>query len=135
MLPQRLKLLLALALCVLATGAEWDVLQAFAWGRMMANYSRTEALPAAVTDAFTGQMCSICRMVAAAHAQEQKSTPALPSGQTQSSPKAKILLFFQRSPQVTLQTPGAIAYRPTEVRAYSQSRATPPVPPPRSFAA
>jgi hypothetical protein len=129
-LRQRLKLSLALALCFVATGAEWDVLQAFAWGRMMASYSRTEALPAALSDVFTGQMCSICRMVAQARAKEQQSTPALPAGQ--SAPKAKIIFFFQPSPRVTLESPGAIAYSPADARARSESRATPPVPPPRA---
>jgi len=118
---------MGLFLCCLTTGAQWDLLQGFAWGRMIANYSRTEGLGNAITDTFGGQMCSICRMVAKAHQEEQSRAP-IPSLKREN----KVQFFFQAVPVVTVKAPDQLAWSPTEVRILSQERAMPPVPPPRT---
>ena len=52
---------------LLASGAQWDLLQGFAWGRMIATYSRTMPLNEAVRLAFTPEnLCGLCKMVAEA---------------------------------------------------------------------
>jgi hypothetical protein len=111
----------------LATGTQWDVVQAAAWGRMMAVHAETESVSQAVADTFSGEMCSICRLVAAAHQQEQKSR----APGTLVKLESKIVLFLE--PALTFQ----IARQPSQiVRASdpqmdSRGRAMPPVPPPR----
>lgn len=50
---------------LLATGAQWDLLQGFAWGRMIASYSRTMPLNEAVRLTFTPEnLCGLCKVVA-----------------------------------------------------------------------
>lgn len=50
---------------LLASGAQWDVLQGFAWGRMIATYSRTMPLDEAVRLTFTpDNLCEVCEFVA-----------------------------------------------------------------------
>ncbi len=111
----------------LTTGAQWDLLQVFAWGRMIANYSHNEDLGSAIGDTFSGRMCSICRMVAKAHQQERSRAP-MPSLEREN----KVLFFFEAAPVVAVKTPLELAWRPTEARILSQGRAMPPVPPPRT---
>jgi hypothetical protein len=106
------------------------MLQAFAWGRMMTHYVRSESLGAAVSDTFSGEMCSICRMVAAAHQQEQSRSPVAPL-----KLESKILLFFQSSPAVAIaDRPGVLLGSPA-AKMHSCDRALPPVPPPRGAVA
>jgi hypothetical protein len=103
------------------------MLQAFAWGRMMAAHAETESLTQAVSDTFSGEMCSICRLVAAAHKQEQKSR----SPGTLVKLESKMVLFFQPAPAFQIaRQPGQIV-RASDPQMDSRGRAMPPVPPPR----
>ena len=115
-----------LFLCVIATGAQWDLLQVLAWGRMMTNHSRTMPLAKAVTKTFDGEMCDICRMVANAKKQEQ-SRSSVPEAKIES----KILLFFQAVPQVIVEEPRSVAWFPSSSPAMTEERPAPPVPPPK----
>jgi hypothetical protein len=102
------------------------MLQAFAWGRMMANYAQNESLGQAVSDTFSGQMCSICRMVAEAHKQEQSRSPVAPL-----KLESKILLFFQAAPAVVIAVQPGVLLSARVAPMLSRERAMPPVPPPR----
>jgi len=93
----------------------------------MANYSRTESLQDAVANTFNGEMCNICRMVAAARQQERSHAPA-PGVKLET----KLLFFFQSVPAVVVEAPGRMAWRPAPARSLTQERAMPAVPPPRS---
>ena len=117
---------MGLFLCFIATGAQWDVLQAFAWGRMMSNYSRTAPLTEAITNTLSGPMCSICRMVAEAQKQE-RTRSEIPVPKLD----AKVLLFFQPVPEVVVTAPPAVVWTFADSRAVTRDRAMPPVPPPR----
>jgi hypothetical protein len=125
-LRRRLQLSLVLFLCCLATGSQWEVLQVFAWGRMMVNYSRSEPMAEAVGDTFSGKMCSICRLVANARHQEQ-SHPEQPTPQSET----KVILFFQSVPLVVVAAPQVVGRIADAQWALTRDRALPPVPPPR----
>ena len=124
---QRGQISIVLFLCIIATGAQWDLLQAFAWGRMMANHSRTMPLAKAVTKTFDGEMCPICRMVANAK-QQERSRSAVPEVKIGS----KILLFFQAAPKVIVEAPRSVAWCPSEAPVMTVDRPAPPLPPPRA---
>jgi hypothetical protein len=130
LLRRRFQLSLVLFLCCLATGTQWEVLQVFAWGRMMVNYSRSEPLAQAVSDTFDGQMCSICRLVAGARKQQQ----AHPEQQAPQA-ETKIMLFYQSVPTVVVAAPRVIGHVVAGQWALTRDRAMPPVPPPRVEAA
>jgi len=108
-------------------GAQWDLLQTFGWGRMLANYSRTMPLGKAVEKTFNGQMCRICRMVANARNQDP-SPPAAPEAKS----AGKALLFFQAVPQVIVEAPRAVGELASDSPAITETRSAPPVPPPRA---
>jgi hypothetical protein len=70
-MKRRFQISVVLLAWFMATGAQWDLVQTFAWGRMVATYSRTMPLVQAVRLTFTpGTMCSICKAVNEAKRQE-----------------------------------------------------------------
>ena len=125
-LRHRFQVILVLALSFLATGAQWDLIQVFAWARMTVNHTRSMPFSRAVTKTFDGEMCGLCQMVANAKKQDQ-SRSNLPELKMES----KILLFFQAAPRVVVDAPRTAAWRPTEAVVVTAGRSAPPVPPPR----
>ena len=123
---QRIQIPVLLFLCIIATGAQWDLVQVFAWGRMMATHSLTMPLAKAVTKTFDGEMCPICRMVAKAKEQERSR-----SGVPKAKIESKVLLFFQTIPEVIVEAPRSIAWYPSETPVRTVDRLAPPLPPPR----
>jgi len=123
---QRIQVLVVTLLCFIAAGAQWDLVQVYAWGRMMADHSRTMTLSDAVSKTFDGEMCPICRMVAKARQKEQ-SQSNVPEVRIES----KILLFFQAVPAVIVGAPRAVACFPGDASAMTKDRSAPPVPPPK----
>jgi hypothetical protein len=113
--------------CLLPLGAQWDLIQVFAWGRMTMEHAQAMPLAQAVAKTFDGEMCDICRMVADAKQQEQ-SRSHLPELKLES----KILLFFQPAPGFVVEVPRSAAWRPTEAAVMTTGRSAPPVPPPRA---
>jgi hypothetical protein len=126
-LPHRIQISLALCLCFLGTGAQWDLIQVFAWGRMTVEHAQSMPLSQAVEKTFDGEMCGICRMVANAKKQEQSR-----SNFPELKMESKILLFFQAPPKVVVEAPRSAAWRPTEATVVTAGRSAPPVPPPRA---
>ncbi len=126
----RIRLILAVGLCFLATGAEWDFVQTFAWGRMVVSYSRTMTLRQSIARTFSGEMCEVCRLVAGA----RKSDPAhsaVPEARTD----AKLFLFLQNPAEVVIDRPNAAVWSPVDESALTADRSAPPRRPPRSVAA
>jgi hypothetical protein len=115
-----------ICLCFLATGAQWDLVQGFAWGRMMAGHSRTMSLSSAVAKTFDGEMCPICRMVAKARQKEQSQ-----SNVPETKLAGKVLLFFQAVPEAVVEAPCAVACFSCDATAMTKDRSAPPVPPPK----
>jgi hypothetical protein len=122
----RLQTCCLLALCVLGSGAQWDLVQVFAWQNMIVGHMRTMSLSAAVARTFDGEMCPICRMVAKAKAQQQ-SQPVAPDvkGDT------RILLFCQTAPTTVVDRPTVFPWRVVDCLECAELRLDPPVPPPR----
>ncbi len=123
---RRISLILTLAAWLLATGSHWDLVQTFAWGRMIANYSQTVPLAEAIRLTFTPEnMCGVCSVVATA---KQDSDPAAPSA---GKLDGKVLLVFSPIPAPVVAAPSFVSriFDPSSVPI--SERAAPPVPPPR----
>jgi len=108
-----------------ALGGHWAILQSVAWVTMVASYSQTAPLKAALVKTFDGEHpCSICKFVANGKKSERKQ-------QTQ-----KLLTkldFFLTSNPVRLfpPVPDALHFMPPP-SAGARSVA-PPTPPPRTL--
>ena len=126
--PVRLTLLVLL--CSLATGAQWDLIQVLAWGRMMAQYTRTMPVAEAAQKTFGGEMCGVCRMVARAR-EPQRSRPSAPPAPAEE----RLVLFLQDTGLRIARSPSAPVPHPAAMAAVTVGRQAPPVPPPRPVAA
>jgi hypothetical protein len=130
----RHKLSLVLTLCawLLATGSHWDLVQTFAWGRMIATYSESMSFTQAVQKTFSaGATCSVCEIVATAKSQDSThpTTPTAP-GKT----LEKIHLVFATTPAAPLLISSAsFSWSLSDQTVPVSSRAAPPVPPPRAL--
>lgn len=111
-----------------ATGSQWDCAQVFAWGKMVANYSRTMPMLDAVRLTFSpGNECDVC--VSVGDAKQQQSNPTTPAANL----PGKILLVFQPALAVIIAAPAIFSLSPSDpLIALGASRASPPVPPPRA---
>jgi hypothetical protein len=125
----RLKLQIGTVLLAwfIATGAQWDLVQSFAWGRMIAGYSRTMPLAEAVRLTFQpDNLCSICQMVSVAKQQQSKE-----AGAPGSSAVSKAPLIFQAAPSVVVAPPAVAHWRAVGLTVAGIGRTAPPLPPPR----
>ncbi len=129
----KLSLVLTLAAWLLATGSHWDVVQTFAWGRMIATYSQTMSLTQAVEKTFSaGATCGVCEVVATAKSQDS-ANPALPTAPGKSL--EKIHLVFAPAPAAPLLLSSAsFSWSLSDQSVPVTCRAAPPVPPPRFVA-
>ncbi|HWA86747.1 MAG TPA: hypothetical protein VG710_11020 [Opitutus sp.] len=128
---RQLSLVFALIAWLLATGSEWDLVQTFAWGRMIAGYSQRMSFTEAVAKTFTPEtMCNLCRVVAAAKQQAGKN-PAVPVAKT----AGKIPLVCAPVHVVVFGSHFALAHLLAPLGApVSTGRSAPPSPPPRALA-
>lgn len=125
---RKLSLITMLTAWLLATGSHWDLVQTFAWGRMIATYSQTMSLAQAVELTFTpDNLCGVCESVSEA---KQHQDTAMPSD---AKALGKILLVYQPVPAfcVTLAVAGMETARVKTL--VHRERASPPVPPPRAL--
>lgn len=129
----KLSLILTLCAWLLATGSHWDLVQTFAWGRMVATYSQSMSLTKAVQKTFSVEgMCGLCETVFTA---KQKQSPDTDAVGAAGKSLGKILLVF--APEATaplLLGPVIFSGSPSDQTAPSPTRAAPPVPPPRALA-
>lgn len=123
---RRIPIVCLLVLSVLGTGAQWDLLQVFAWGRMIVNHSRSMTLIAAVETTFDGETCGLCRAVQRAKEQEASHSP-VPALKVD----GKILLFFQTPVPVIVVAPPLDGWRRADSVPPEEIGFPPPVPPPR----
>ena len=108
-----------------ALGGHWAILQSVAWVTMVASYSQTAPLKAALVKTFDGEHpCSICKFVANGKKSEQKQ-------QTQKL-LTKLDFFLTSSPvRLFPPVPDALHFMPPpSAGARSDS---PPSPPPRTL--
>lgn len=109
----------------LATGAQWDVMQVFGWGRMVANYSRSMSLGAAVKKTFSGEMCGVCHAVS--EASQQETSAGVPDGKRD----FRMVLVLQPTTVDQCPAPGAWSWTFVNHVAMTIARAAPPLQPPR----
>ena len=125
---RKLSLITMLTAWLLATGSHWDLVQTFAWGRMIATYSQSMPLAQAVRLTFTpDNLCGICESVSAAR---QHQDSALPS---EAKSLGKILLVFQPQSVFVAELPEAGKWAACDETPAARDRSPPPVPPPRTL--
>jgi hypothetical protein len=125
---RRLSLITLLTAWLLASGSQWDVVQALGWGRMIVRYSQSMTVVQAVRLTFTpDNLCGICESVSLA--KQQPAASALPL-----TPDSwgKLILVFQPAAVVYAPLPVTAKLPPGEASPQGQGRAQPPVPPPRA---
>ncbi|HVU34562.1 MAG TPA: hypothetical protein VHE61_14100 [Opitutaceae bacterium] len=124
-MPKRAQLIVVLFSWFLATGAQWDLVQAFGWGKMFITDAETMSFGAAAKRTFDGEMCSICRAVNQAKRQENKSLPPeVKKGE-------RLLFVIQPAGQFFVSVPESASWRPADFDVSGMLRASPPTPPPR----
>lgn len=126
---KRLCLPVVLFAWLMATGAQWDAVQTYGWGRMFANYSRTMPWSKAIERTFSGEMCGVCRTVAAAKQQERENAPVVPGNES----GTKVLLVYQPAASFVFSLSEPSAWPPSDQQLMGMPRAAPPVPPPRNL--
>ena len=113
----------------LATGAPWDLVQVFAWGRMWTGHLQTRSPVAALAATFDPQeICGICEVVQTARsAAEGRETP-LPAA----AEKSPLLPVPEKdSPLVEPAARTVESLRPGHLESRGRTRNRPPLPPPR----
>jgi len=124
---RKLSLITLLTAWLLATGSHWDLVQTFAWGRMIATYSQSMSLAQAVKLTFTpDNLCGVCESVSEAKQQQQNT--ALPSD---AKATGKILMAYQAPLVFVADLPESGKWMNGEPSPLMRDRSPPPVPPPR----
>ena len=120
---------------LLASGAQWDLLQSFAWGRMIANYSRTMPLQEAMRLTFTpDNLCDVCAFIAENKTREATDRNAADHAPADSGTKAKAPIAPPPRHLFVLQVLDETdAAWPREIfAANGRARPAPPAEPPRA---
>ena len=129
---RQLSLILTLSAWLLATGSPWDLVQTFAWGRMITTYSQSMPLLQAVKKTFSGEaLCGVCELVQSA-TQQQDAAGAKVAGT-----KAPEKIFFVSTPRALVfasPAPVCAGLVPDVSAPLSAERPAPHLPPPRSAA-
>lgn len=124
----KLSLISMLAAWLLATGSHWDLVQTFAWGRMIATYSQSMPLAQAVKLTFTpDNLCGVCESVSEAKQQQETAVPA------DGKAIGKILLVYQPASVFVAEFKIVGKWMPCEGSVALRDRSPPPVPPPRAM--
>ena len=127
-MTRRLQLCSVLLAWLLATGSHWEVVQTFAWGRMIAGYVRTMPLVDAIRLTFTADnLCPVCEIVKEAKQQQDGTTPA-PGGKLD----GKLLLVFPPESRLWIEAGAAERWVWRDDPLPVRERPVPPLPPPRA---
>jgi hypothetical protein len=125
--------MLTLVAWLFATGSHWDLVQTFAWGRMLTTYSQSMPLLQAVEKTFsTGGQCALCHAVADAKQKQSANDPAAPDAAGKFPNKILLVFVPGDAPLVFSLTPSAWSH--SDAMVPLSVRAAPPVPPPRALA-
>ncbi len=124
----RLATIVALCAWLLATGSHWDLVQTFAWGRMIATYAQTMPLARAVQLTFTADnLCGVCEVVS-----DAKQDPASMAAAPTNPAEGKILLALASHPTVVLGLVEISRFPALQPAPLSQGHPAPPSEPPRA---
>lgn len=123
---RNLSLLMTLSAWLLATGSHWDLVQTFAWGRMIAAYSQSMPLSEAIKRTFTAEnLCGVCEVVNDAK-QGQDAT-----GAGAGKLEHKVQLAFATTPRVVMVAPEPAPWLHVDTLPPHAPSQAPPTPPPR----
>lgn len=129
---RRLPAICVLFAWLLASGAQWDLLQGFAWGRMVANYSRTMPLHEAVRLTFTpDNLCGMCEFVASSTTRDDADADA-ETAPAESGAKAKAPIAPAPGHLFVFQILPAPAWPREDFLPDACARPAPPAEPPRA---
>lgn len=109
----------------MATGAQWDLVQTFAWAKMIASNSRSMSLVEAVKKTFGGEMCEVCKVVN--DVKQQTTASTTPGGKADT----KIVFMPLPATSVFVAIPEPSVWSLSDQSSVSACRAAPPLPPPR----
>lgn len=133
---RRFSALFVLCAWLLASGAHWDIVQGFAWARMVVNYSRTMPLDEAVKLAFNADnLCGVCEFVADNKTRadsDNASAPVAPSASGDSAAKGKLFLATAPEHLFVFCTVPAPEWPTKHFLADAHARPAPPTEPPRA---
>ncbi|HEY0968323.1 MAG TPA: hypothetical protein VGD88_13105 [Opitutaceae bacterium] len=117
---------MTLSAWLLATGSHWDLVQTFAWGRMIAAYSQSMSLGDAIKKTFTAEnLCGVCEVVN--DAKQGQDTTGSGAGKLDH----KVQLAFAASPVVVVTATESSPWLLVDVIPPSTVATAPPTPPPR----
>lgn len=125
-MSKRVQLITILLAGFLATGAQWDVVQVFGWGRMIVNYVEDMSLGQAVEKTFSGEMCGVCEAVS--NAKHQDGPTDIPS---KGKFDGKMLLVLGPTAYGVVAAIEPDEWLPCDITMFSKERSAPPLPPPR----
>ena len=129
---RQFSLVLTLAAWFFATGSHWELMQTFAWGRMIVTYSQSMPLLRAVEKTFDGDtLCGVCELVQGGKQQQDAAGATVPGS------KAPEKIFFISTPGVLVYASPALSCAgpvPAVSTLLSVARTAPPLPPPRTQA-
>ena len=126
---RRFSLVLTLVAWLLATGSHWDLVQTFAWGRMITTYSHSMPLLRAVEKTFAGDaLCGVCELVRGAK-QQDANNAQIPGS---NAPEKTYLVSTSVVRVHASPAAACVGLIPVDAVLLSADRATPPLPPPRS---
>jgi hypothetical protein len=117
---------------VLATlGGHWLALQSVAWGRMLAEFSRTESIGNAFRMTFDGKhSCPLCRQVQQGAQQEKQDQEKHPWVKAEN----QLELFFEMKGTLVPAAPATASLAvPFVPGLHADFVQPPPTPPPRHF--
>jgi len=125
---RKLSLITMLFAWLLATGSHWDLVQTFAWGRMIATYSQSMPLAQAVRLTFTpDNLCGICESVSEAKQHQDSALPA------DGKAFGKILLVCPPSPVFFAMAPDLGRWAAADFTPPGRDGSPPPLRPPRTL--
>jgi hypothetical protein len=117
---------------LLATGSHWEMVQTFAWGRMILNEAKSMSLSAAVQETLSGEKpCAVCVLVAAA--KQQKAQPGNPAPSNEGP--TKIFLVCHVPAPLAEARAGSVDWTAEDDATPDSARPAPLLMPPRRLAA
>ncbi|AHF93264.1 hypothetical protein OpiT1DRAFT_00246 [Opitutaceae bacterium TAV1] len=133
-LGRKLSLVAVLAAWLVATGSHWDLVQTFAWARMVISYSQDMPVTEALLLTFSGNApCDICNVVTAGKkAQDQDPASTSGAGAIGKHADGKILLALSPAPLSAPDAPAADSWPGSVIHEPAIPAYPVPVPPPRA---
>lgn len=130
---RRLSAILVLCAWLLANGAHWDLVQSFAWGRMIANYSQSMPLSEAIRLTFTADnLCGVCEFVADGKTRADADGTTPEAAPRDPAPKATLILAAAPEHVFIFASAPEPEWPAEHFRPDANARPAPPTEPPRA---